>query len=106
MARAAFITDRLLRKFGLSGRSFIPMLMGFGCTTTAIIAARGVENERDRRMTILAHAVHELRRSAAGLRAVHGGVFPKEPNAGGAEPIRAGNADDDRLRSDSAQDSV
>ena len=53
MARAAFITDRLLRKFGLSGRSFIPMLMGFGCTTTAIIAARGVENERDRRMTIL-----------------------------------------------------
>ena len=53
MARAAFITDRLLRKFGLSGRSFIPMLMGFGCTTTAIVAARGVENERDRRMTIL-----------------------------------------------------
>ena len=53
MARAAFITDRLLRRFGLSGRSFIPMLMGFGCTTTAIIAARGVENERDRRMTIM-----------------------------------------------------
>ena len=53
MARAAFITDRLLRRFGLSGRSFIPMLMGFGCTTTAIVAARGVENERDRRMTIL-----------------------------------------------------
>ena len=53
MSRAAFITDRLLRRFGLSGRSFIPMLMGFGCTTTAVIAARGVENERDRRMTIL-----------------------------------------------------
>ena len=53
MSRAAFITDRLLRRFGLSGRSFIPMLMGFGCTTTAIVAARGVENERDRRMTIL-----------------------------------------------------
>lgn len=53
MARAAFITDRLLRKLGLSGRSFIPMLMGFGCTTSAIIGARGVENERDRRMTIL-----------------------------------------------------
>ncbi len=53
MARAAFITDRLLRKLGLSGRSFIPMLMGFGCTTTAVIAARGVENERDRRMTIM-----------------------------------------------------
>ena len=53
MSRAAFITDKLLRKMGLSGRSFIPMLMGFGCTTTAIIAARGVENERDRRMTIM-----------------------------------------------------
>ena len=53
MSRAAFVTDRLLRKFGLSGRSFIPMLMGFGCTTTAVIGARGVENERDRRMTIM-----------------------------------------------------
>ena len=53
MSRAAFITDRLLRRFGLSGRSFIPMLMGFGCTTTAVIGARAVENERDRRMTIL-----------------------------------------------------
>ena len=53
MSRAAFITDRALRRLGLSGRSFIPMLMGFGCTTTAVIAARGVENERDRRMTIL-----------------------------------------------------
>ncbi len=53
MSRAAFITDRLLRRFGLSGRSFIPMLMGFGCTTTAVIGARAVENQRDRRMTIL-----------------------------------------------------
>jgi ferrous iron transport protein B len=53
MARAAFMTDRPLRRLGLSGRSFIPMLMGFGCTTTAVIAARGVENERDRRMTIM-----------------------------------------------------
>lgn len=53
MSRAAFITDRLLRRLGLSGRSFIPMLMGFGCTTTAVIGARAVENERDRRMTIM-----------------------------------------------------
>ncbi|MGI6238552.1 MAG: ferrous iron transport protein B [Christensenellales bacterium] len=53
MARAAFMTDRLLQKLGLSGRSFIPMLMGFGCTTTAVLAARGVENERDKRMTIM-----------------------------------------------------
>jgi ferrous iron transport protein B len=53
MARAAFISDRALRGFGLSGRSFIPMLMGFGCTTTAVVGARAVENQRDRRMTIL-----------------------------------------------------
>jgi ferrous iron transport protein B len=53
MARAAFLTDRPLRRLGLSGRSFIPMLMGFGCTTTAVVGARAVENERDRRMTIM-----------------------------------------------------
>ncbi|MEG1996263.1 MAG: ferrous iron transport protein B [Oscillospiraceae bacterium] len=53
MARAAFIMDRLLRKLGLSGKSFIPMLMGFGCTTPAVMAARGLENEKDRRLTIM-----------------------------------------------------
>jgi ferrous iron transport protein B len=53
MARAAFIMDRLLRHFGLSGKSFVPMLMGFGCTVPAVMAARTLENERDRRMTII-----------------------------------------------------
>ncbi len=53
MARAAFIMDRLLRKFGLSGKAFIPMLMGFGCTVPAIMGARTMENEKDRRMTIM-----------------------------------------------------
>ncbi|MBC8569237.1 ferrous iron transport protein B [Zongyangia hominis] len=53
MARAAFIMDRLLRKLGLSGKSFIPMLMGFGCTTPAVMAARTMENEKERRMTIM-----------------------------------------------------
>lgn len=53
MSRAAFIMDRLLRKFGLSGKSFVPMLMGFGCTVPAVMAARTLENERDRRMTII-----------------------------------------------------
>ncbi len=53
MARAAFIMDKLLRKFGLSGKSFVPMLMGFGCTVPAVMAARTLENERDRRMTII-----------------------------------------------------
>lgn len=53
MARAAFIMDRLLRKLGLSGKSFIPMLMGFGCTTPAVMAARTLENEKDRKLTMM-----------------------------------------------------
>ena len=53
MARAAFIVDRIFQKLGLSGRSFIPMLMGFGCTVPAVMAARTLENERERRLTIL-----------------------------------------------------
>ncbi|MBC8546015.1 ferrous iron transport protein B [Clostridiaceae bacterium NSJ-31] len=53
MARAAFIMDRLLRKLGLTGKSFIPMLMGFGCTTPAVMAARTMENDKDRKLTIM-----------------------------------------------------
>lgn len=53
MARAAFITDRFLRRLGLSGKSFIPMLMGFGCTTPAVMATRTQENMQERRLTIL-----------------------------------------------------
>ena len=53
MSRTAFLMDRALKRFGLSGKSFIPMLMGFGCTVPAVLAARTMENESDRRMTIL-----------------------------------------------------
>ena len=53
MARAAFVMDRLLRKLGLSGKSFIPMLMGFGCTVPAVMSARTLDNENDRRLTIM-----------------------------------------------------
>ena len=53
MARVAFIMDRLLRKFGLSGKSFIPMLIGKGCGVPAVMAARAIENERARRMTVI-----------------------------------------------------
>ena len=53
MSRAAFIMDRLLRRFGLSGKAFIPMLMGFGCSVPAIMATRTVSSDRDRKMTIL-----------------------------------------------------
>jgi LysM repeat protein len=53
MARVAFIMDRLLRRFGLSGKSFIPMLIGKGCGVPAVMAARAIENERARRMTVI-----------------------------------------------------
>jgi len=53
MARVAFIMDRIFRKFGLSGKSFIPMLIGSGCGVPAVMATRTIENERDRRMTIM-----------------------------------------------------
>lgn len=53
MARIAFVLDRLFRRFGLSGKSFIPMLVGTGCGVPGIMASRTIENERDRRMTIM-----------------------------------------------------
>jgi ferrous iron transport protein B len=53
MARVAFIMDKLFRRFGLSGKSFIPMLIGSGCSVPAILAARTIEDEQDRRMTVI-----------------------------------------------------
>ena len=53
MARIAFVLDRVFRKFGLSGKSFIPMLIGTGCGVPGVMASRTIENERDRRMTIM-----------------------------------------------------
>lgn len=53
MARIAFVMDRIFRHFGLSGRSFIPMLMGFGCSVPALMASRTLENEKDRKITMM-----------------------------------------------------
>ena len=53
IARAAFIMDRLLKRFGLSGRSFMPLLMGFGCSVPSILATRTLDSERDRRLTMI-----------------------------------------------------
>lgn len=53
MARVAFVMDKLLRKIGLSGKSFVPMLIGFGCTVPAVMATRTLSSERDRKMTII-----------------------------------------------------
>ncbi len=53
MARVAFVMDKIFRKFGLSGKSFIPLLMGFGCSVPAIMASRTLENEKDRKITMM-----------------------------------------------------
>ncbi len=53
MSRAAFVMDGLMRKFGLQGKSFVPLVLGFGCTVPAIMATRGIESERDRKTTIM-----------------------------------------------------
>lgn len=53
MARVAFVMDKLLRKIGLSGRSIVPMLIGFGCTVPAVMSSRTLPSERDRKMTVM-----------------------------------------------------
>ena len=53
MARVAFVMDKIFRKFGLSGKSFIPLLMGFGCSVPALMASRTLENEKDRKITMM-----------------------------------------------------
>ena len=87
MARAAFLADRALRALGISGRAFIPLVMGLGCTTTAVVCARGVDDERDRRMTILLIAQYVLRRKTTGIRAVCRARFGRR--AAGADGNRA-----------------
>lgn len=90
MARAAFITDRLLRRLGLSGRSVIPMLMGLGCTTTAAAAARGVENERDRRMTVMLTPCMSCGAKLPVYALMARAFFPGARGRGRAEPVPAG----------------
>jgi len=77
MARMAFVTDRMLRRLGLSGRSFVPALLGFGCSVPAILATRTLPTRRDRRMTVL--LVPFLSCSAkVPIYAVFAGAFFKE----------------------------
>ena len=76
MARVAFVMDKLLRKIGLSGRSIVPMLIGFGCTVPGVMASRTLPSERDRKMTILLTPVYELFRKAAYLRLFYRSILP------------------------------
>ncbi len=75
MARIAFVLDRIFRKFGLSGKSFIPMLIGTGCGIPGIMASRTIENERDRRMTIMTTTFIPCSAKVPFISMVAGAIF-------------------------------
>ena len=75
MARIAFVLDRIFRKFGLSGKSFIPMLIGTGCGIPGIMASRTIENERDRRMTIMTTTFIPCGAKVPFISMVSGAIF-------------------------------
>ena len=79
MARIAFIMDRIFRKFGLSGKSFIPMLIGVGCGVPGIMASRTIENERDRRMTIMTTTFIPCGAKMPFIGMVAGAIFGGSP---------------------------
>ena len=75
MARIAFVLDRIFRKFGLSGKSFIPMLIGVGCGVPGIMASRTIENERDRRMTIMTTTIIPCGAKVPFIAMIAGAIF-------------------------------
>ncbi len=79
MARIAFVLDRVFRKFGLSGKSFIPMLIGTGCGVPGIMASRTIENERDRRMTIMTTTFIPCGAKLPFISMIAGAIFGKAP---------------------------
>ena len=79
MARIAFIMDRVFRRFGLSGKSFIPMLVGTGCGIPGIMASRTIENERDRRMTIMTTTFIPCGAKTPFIAMVAGAIFGGSP---------------------------
>ena len=79
MARIAFVLDRIFRKFGLSGKSFIPMLIGVGCGVPGIMASRTIENERDRRMTIMTTTFIPCSAKVPFIAMIAGAIFGGSP---------------------------
>ena len=79
MARIAFVMDRIFRKFGLSGKSFIPMLVGVGCGVPGIMASRTIENERDRRMTVMTTTFIPCGAKVPFISMVAGAIFGGSP---------------------------
>ena len=79
MARIAFVLDRVFRKFGLSGKSFIPMLIGVGCGVPGVMASRTIENERDRRMTIMTTTFIPCGAKVPFIAMIAGAIFGGSP---------------------------
>lgn len=79
MARVAFIMDRIFRRFGLSGKSFIPMLIGSGCSVPAVMASRTIENDRDRKMTIMLTPFIPCSAKLPVFALLAGAFFPSQP---------------------------
>ena len=79
MSRVAFVLDRLFRKFGLSGKSFIPILIGTGCGVPGIMASRTIENERDRRMTVMTTTFIPCGAKVPFISMIAGAVFHNSP---------------------------
>lgn len=79
MARVAFIMDRIFRRFGLSGKSFIPMLIGSGCSVPAVMASRTIENDRDRKMTIMLTPFIPCSAKLPVFALLAGAFFPTQP---------------------------
>ncbi len=79
MARIAFVLDRIFRKFGLSGKSFIPMLIGVGCGVPGVMASRTIENERDRRMTIMTTTFIPCGAKVPFIAMIAGAIFGGSP---------------------------
>ena len=79
MSRIAFVMDRIFRRFGLSGKSFIPMLISTGCGVPAVMSSRTIENERDRRITIMTATFMPCSAKLEIIALIAGAFFPHNP---------------------------
>ena len=93
MARVAFVMDKLLRKIGLSGRSIVPMLVGFGCTVPGVMASRTLPSERDRKMTILLTPFMSCSAKLPIYAFFYGSIFPKTRSSSDGSVIFWWNTD-------------
>ena len=106
MARVAFIMDKLLRKLGLSGRSIVPMLIGFGCTVPGVMASRTLPSERDRKMTILLTPFMSCTAKLPIYAFFTAAFFPGSWSFGDDCTVRVWNCDGNRYGADFQKDSV